>query len=431
MSKRAAAAAPSSPEELGAKPRVDAWLFARLFLPLALGYFLSYLFRTINAVIAPELTAEFGLTASGLGLLTSAYLIAFAGMQIPIGLLLDRFGPRRVQASLMVVAAAGAVLFAWSASATGLALARALIGAGVAGSLMASFSAFIVWLPPTRVPAASGLMMAFGGLGAFVAGAPTESFISSGGEWRHLFVALALLALLTSFLILTVLPEGRISRTETVGDLVAGLRRVFADRLFWAVAPLSIAACGSAFALQGLWAGPWLGQVANMSPAEVGFTLSAMALALLAGSLACGPLAAVAERLGFTLLAAVGAFGLAFIAAFGAIVAQLTEWSLFLWASIGFLTNPLSLTYLAVSRRFPSGMAGRVTTAMNTLVLGGSFVIQTAIGTILDLWDPIEPGKFPPEAFQAGFGAVLACIVAAWIWYVFSVRERGSETSTP
>lgn len=407
--------------------RVDPWFFSRLFLPLALGYFLSYLFRTINAVIAPELTAEFGLSASSLGFLTSAYLIAFAGMQIPIGLLLDRFGPRRVQSSLMVVAASGSLLFALSDSVTGLAFARALIGAGVAGSLMASFSAFIVWLPPSRVPGASGLMMAFGGLGAFVAGAPTEAFISSGGAWRDLFIALAGAAGLTSILIFLVVPEGGIQRAESARDLLGGLRRIFSNPLFWAVAPLSIMACGSAFALQGLWAGPWLGQVADLPPAAVGYHLSAMALALLAGSLACGPLIAVAQRLGFTLLGAVGVFGLIFVSAFAGIVAQRTELSLLLWAAIGFLTNPLSLTYLAVSRRFPSSMAGRVTTAMNTLVLSGSFIIQTAIGAILDLWVPVEPGRFPPEAFQVAFGAVLACTVAALVWYVSGVRKWGRE----
>jgi MFS family permease len=421
----AARSVPTGDGESGAAQavRVDAWFFARLFLPLAFGYFLSYLFRTINAVIAPELTAEFGLSASGLGLLTSAYLIAFAGMQIPIGLLLDRFGPRRVQSCLMLVAAAGAFLFGWSSSATALAFARALIGAGVAGCLMASFSAFIVWLPPSRVPGASGLMMAFGGLGAFVAGAPTESFISGGGAWRDLFMALAAAAALTAALIFVVVPEGGTRRTDTVGELLAGLRRIFLDRVFWAVAPLSIMACGSAFALQGLWAGPWLGQVAHLSPAEVGFHLSAMALALLAGSLACGPLVAVAERLGVTLLGAVGAFGLVFITAFAGIVAQLTDLSLLLWAAVGFLTNPLALTYLAVSRRFPTGMAGRVTTAMNTLVLAGSFILQTAIGAILDLWTPIEPGTYPPRAFQASFGVVLACIVAAWGGYMVATRS--------
>ena len=91
-------------------------LWLRVFLPFAAGYYLSYLLRTVNAVIAPELTRELALSAADLGLLTSAYLLAFAAFQIPLGLLLDRHGPRRVEAGLLLVAAAGTLLFAFGRS---------------------------------------------------------------------------------------------------------------------------------------------------------------------------------------------------------------------------------------------------------------------------------------------------------------------------
>ena len=136
----------------GGAPVLAGWrLMFRLFLPLSLGYFLSYFFRTINAVIVPQLTADFGLTASSIGLLTSAYFLAFAGMQIPIGLLVDRFGPRRVQSALLLVAATGALGFAFGRTLPEMIVARGLIGAGVAGSLMVSFTAFVLWLPPARL----------------------------------------------------------------------------------------------------------------------------------------------------------------------------------------------------------------------------------------------------------------------------------------
>ncbi len=117
-------------------------LWIRLFVPFAAGYFLSYLFRTVNAVIGPVLARELNLGDNALGLLTSTYFLAFGAAQLPLGMLLDRFGPRRVEAVLLLLAGSGAAVFAISDTLTGLAIGRALIGLGVAACLMASFKAF-------------------------------------------------------------------------------------------------------------------------------------------------------------------------------------------------------------------------------------------------------------------------------------------------
>ena len=122
-------------------PKITLTRALRILLPFALGYFISYLFRTVNAVIAPNLAADIGVDPSGLGLLTSAYFIAFASAQLPLGVLLDRFGPRRIEALLLLFAAAGALIFARSQSLGGLALGRAFIGFGVSACLMAAFKA--------------------------------------------------------------------------------------------------------------------------------------------------------------------------------------------------------------------------------------------------------------------------------------------------
>lgn len=399
-------------------------LFLRIFLPFALGYFLSYLFRTINAVIAPQLTAEFALTASTVGLLTSAYFLAFAGMQIPIGLMADRFGPRRVQAALLLVAAIGATAFAFGETLGDLILARGLIGAGVAGSLMLSLSAFVVWLPPERVPAASGFLMAFGGLGAFAAGAPTESFIAAGGTWRDLFLGLAVATVALASVVLLVVPDRARSGGGSLRELLSGLGEIYTNRVFWKVAPLTAVLLGAALALQGLWVGPWLMQVAHRDSHAVGVHLSVMAIALLAGSLACGPIASLAARLGFTMLQSVAVLSLLYIAALTGLVLQFTNLSLFLWATTSFLTNPMTLAFLALARRFDSSMAARVNTALNALVLMGSFLVQWLVGRIIALWEPLAPGVYPAVAFQVSFGIVLGCVVLAWLWYVGSLAAE-------
>src|SRR5512136_2374512 len=148
--------------------------FLRIYFAFAAGYLLSYLFRTVNAVISPELTRELGLTHSSLGLLTSAYFVAFAALQVPAGMLLDRYGPRRVEPVLLALAGTGALLFAATEGVSGLIVARALIGAGSAVCLMAPLKGIATWYPADRQASLSGWMMVAGGTGALLATAPLE-----------------------------------------------------------------------------------------------------------------------------------------------------------------------------------------------------------------------------------------------------------------
>ena len=193
--------------------------------PFAAGYFLSYLFRSVNAVVGPRLVADIGLSATGLGFLTSAYLLAFALFQLPLGLLLDRFGPRRVQAGLLATAAFGALLFAIGGDLPTLTIARALIGLGFAGGLMSGFKAVVLWLlEPQRALANAGVM-SFGALGTLVATVPTELAVEAAG-WRTVFAGLAAVTLAVAALILTVVPErgaaGRIEGLNSSSQACSG-----------------------------------------------------------------------------------------------------------------------------------------------------------------------------------------------------------------
>ena len=133
-------------------------LLVRVFVPFACGYYLSYLYRTVNAVISPDLVRDLGVDANELGLLTSAYFLAFASFQIPLGVLLDRMGPRRVDAGLLAIAGLGALVFAQSDAFAGLVLGRALIGLGVSAALMASMKAFTLWFPLSRFASLNGYL---------------------------------------------------------------------------------------------------------------------------------------------------------------------------------------------------------------------------------------------------------------------------------
>lgn len=394
-----------------------------IFLPLSLGYLLSYFYRTINAALAPYLIEEFGLDASVLGLLTGSYLLAFAAMQVPLGLLMDRYGVRRVQGANLLIAAIGALLFALAEGLGLLMLGRAMIGAGVAVCLMGSFASFIIYLPPQRVPLAMGLLMAFGGLGAFLAGAPVEAAIQWVG-WRNIFLVLAGVTTLVAVAVFILLPDRGGTGRASWSDLLSGLAAVYRTPLFWRIVPLAIFTCGTAFALQGLWAGLWLTDVAQLNQGTVALYLSAIAVGLLVGSAACGPMASLSFRLGVSLLGLVGLLAAVFLLVLVLLAAALHELAFPLWVIVGFLINPMSLSYVALAQTFDSSMAGRVNTAVNVLVILGSFVIQAALGWVLDHWDRTEAGRYPVVAYTVCFGGLALAGAVSLVWYWAGIRKR-------
>ena len=143
-------------QQSGGTRRQNWRIILRVFLPFTAAFFLSYLFRTINALISSELSSELALDAADLGFLTSVYFLAFAAFQLPIGIWLDRYGPRRVQGALLLFAAAGAVLFSLSQGFAALVLGRALIGLGVAAAFTGGLKAIVLWFPKDRVAAMNG-----------------------------------------------------------------------------------------------------------------------------------------------------------------------------------------------------------------------------------------------------------------------------------
>ena len=211
-------------------------ILLRIFLPFGLGYFLSYLYRTVNAVIAPNLVQDIGLDPANLGLLTSSYFLTFAAFQLPLGILLDRYGPRRVEAGLLLFAATGAFIFAQAESLMGLMLGRALIGFGVSACLMAAFKAFTIWLPPERLPLANGIQMVSGGIGALAATTPVELTLQFT-DWRGVFLILSGLTVTSAIFLFLVVPEKESAQTtgENFRKQFVGIKTVFTSRIFWRI----------------------------------------------------------------------------------------------------------------------------------------------------------------------------------------------------
>ncbi|MET0014265.1 MAG: MFS transporter [Sedimenticola sp.] len=389
----------------------------RIFIPFALGYFLSYLFRVVNAVIAPDLTAELALNANQLGLLTSAYFLTFAAFQLPLGILLDRYGPRRIEAALLLFAAAGALVFSLSESVSGLILGRALIGFGVSACLMAAFKSFVQWFPANRLPMANGLQLASGGLGALAATTPVETALQFT-DWRGVFMALALLSLVVSALLFALVPDKEEKHPHIgMADHIQGILHIFTSRLFWRITPWAVASQAGFLSIQSLWAGPWLRDVAGFDRDTTALYLAFIASAMVAGFALIGFTAGRLSKLGITTTAVAGTGMALFMVAQAGIVFGFTELALPLWLMFGFFGTSGTVTYAVLSQNFAPNLAGRVNTAHNLLVFIVAFAGQWGIGAIIDLWPRGVAGGYAPEAFQWAFAIVLLAQVVTMLWF--------------
>jgi type IV secretory pathway TrbF-like protein/predicted MFS family arabinose efflux permease len=380
------------------------------------------LFRTINALISGPLISELGLDAANLGLLTSVYFLTLAAAQIPIGALLDRYGPRRVQSALLIIAAAGAALFATSQGFPLLVVGRAMIGFGVAASLTAAVKAVVLWFPRERVALLNGCMIMLGALGAVAATTPAERLLEWTG-WRGLFELLAIATALAAAIIYFAVPEpANANRSSS-----ANLRTIYADRRFWKIAPLSATSVGSAWALQGLWAAPWFTDIERLNRNALIGHLFIMAVAVSVGALVLGTVADRLRRHGVgpqTLLAVVATTS---IAAQLALIVRLPLPSVLPWSVVAVVGAGTVLSYAILAERFPKELAGRANGALNVFHFGWAFVVQYATGLILAQWSR-GGGHYPVIAYQVAFGLNAAIQSAALVW--FSLERPGPLSST-
>jgi MFS family permease len=386
---------------------------ARVFLPFAAGYYLSYLFRTINALIASRLSSDTGLGTADLGLLTSVYFLVFAAAQIPVGILLDRYGPRRVQSFLLLLAAMGAGLFAVSSGFLSLLIARAMIGFGAAAALTAGLKSIILWFPRERVALLNGYMVMLGSLGAVTATAPADYLLAWMG-WRQLFEMLAAATGATAILIYVVVPEqGIVTSTASVPATISS---VFGDRRFWRIAPLSATCIGSAWSLQGLWASPWLTDVGELDRPDLVRQLFIMSIVLSCGAWLFGMTVHYVKRRGMgaeTILATVAAL---FIAAELALIMGAPLPSILPWSVVAIVGAATVVSFAVIADYFPPELAGRANGALNVLHFGWAFLAQYATGLILEQWS-ISDGHRPVQAYQVAFGVNVALQIATLVWF--------------
>jgi MFS family permease len=392
-----------------------------VFVPFGGAYLISYALRTVNAAIAPQLTREFGLDAAALGLLTAAYFLAFAFTQIPLGHWLDRYRPRRVEAALLLSCAAGCFIFAAATSSSGLIIGRAFIGAGVAACLMATIRTFGLWLPPERLPAMNGYMLAVGNAGAIASTAPALWLLQMM-SWQQMFVAIGVVTLLLAAVLAFLAPDpsattiGQPDSAVATASSSSGLSTVIKHPLFWAVAPITCFSNAIGLSVQGLWAGPWLVDVAGMAPKAIGGYLLLISAGMLVANVALGKL-----MTSFILRGKSGSW-FASVGCIGALLGQLPF--LFSWTThpamvmIAFgLTHVAgNLVFAALFPMFPAEVRGRLSTTLNFLMFGLGFLLQWGIGLVVNRFPTSEVGRYAAQGYETAFTlmAVIQVVIIVW-----------------
>ncbi|MDQ0141766.1 MFS transporter [Cupriavidus necator] len=396
----------------------------RVLAVFSLGFLVSYVFRGVNLGFAPHLTRELGLNAADLGLLTSFYFLGFACAQLPAGILLDRYGPRRTEAAMLLVAVAGSLVFALAPGMAGLAAGRLLIGVGVSVCLGAAIQALSMWFPLSRMPLLNGVVMAIGGLGAVLVGTPL-SWLLAFTDWRTVSIGLAGVSLAMAALLWFSAPDKPRVGKESLREQLRGTRQILGSERFWRVVPLTLLNQGVFLAVQTLWVGAFLRDVSGFDADASARLVSVIGFAMMAGCVGSGWAARHLERLGVSLYAFAGTGMSVFILIQLLLMAQVPLPAVLLWAAYGVFGSSGILTYAVLARSFPDALIGRATTALTLTVFLSTFACQVGVGYVLDLW-PATGGHYPRSAHLAAWGGLVALQALAAVWYALGARRKAA-----
>ena len=392
-------------------------MLVKVTFPLAAAHFVNQAARTVMAIVGPVLAVELGLSAVELGTLAACMFAAYALTQLPLGMALDAFGARRVQTALMTLSALGFALFALSPGFTGLALSRVLLGIGISAGLMAVLKGHADWFERRRVAKVTGIATAISALGSTLTTSPVQALLPTLG-WRGVFWVLCGLALAVALWVFLSVPEKprAAGPRTTLGGYLASSARIFTSPTFWRFGPAVATVSCFNFAYLGLWAGPWLRDVAGMDGPTRAGVLFLYTFAMIAGSVLAGAAASRAESVGLpaAIVPIVALVGVVLLQVGLMLQPRQPAVVLALFLAMAVFGAGGSVGYVVVNQMFPPELTGRVSTAVNTVALGGAFLVQAAIGWILDLWPRTASGGWDPDGYSWALGltAVLQAVAA-------------------
>lgn len=384
-----------------------------IFLVFALGYFISTLLRAITATISPELINEFNLSAGELGLLGGGYFLGFASVQIPLGYMLDLRGPRKIVSYFLSLTIVGLLIFAFAQNFLTLLVSRIIIGVGVGACLMGPLTAYRIWYQDETQQRANSWMLMVGAIGMLSSSLPVQFFLPIIG-WRNIFLLLAFITLVCIILIIIFIPQWTSKGNQRNDD--AKLSIVWQNQFFRSVIPMGFFSTGGLFAIQTLWAGPWMIKVSGYTPHESAKGLFLIYFFMLLSFLIWGyfvPKFSKNVNDAIRLLKYGSPLSLMVL---GVIIylgpnTESIHWALFIVSAVF-----LSLIQPAVGMAFSISNAGKALTSYNLLIFIGAFFLQWIIGLIIDLGLSLNYSEI--ASFQLAMSFVLVTSLTSYLYFL-------------
>ena len=391
-----------------------------IFCVFAFGFFISNLLRSITATLTPVLTLEFDLTAGNLGLLAGGYFLGFSLMQIPAGYLLDKYGPKKVVAYLLLIALISTISFAFAKNFTGLLISRFFIGVGVAACLMGPLTGYRVWFEEKYQQRANSWMLMVASFGFVTSTLPVQILLPVIG-WRSIFLLIVILILLSIILIVLFIPSWQNHNNIEINKQSAKISDVWKNKFFISLMPIAFFNYGGVQAIQTLWVGPWMLNVSGYSPLDSATGLFWINITMLIAFLFWGYILPKLSSYGIDSMKIVK-FGLpvSYLIFFLIIVmgqkAGAAIFTIYILSSI-----VLSLTQPAVALSFPQNLAGKSLTSFNVFIHSGTFFVQWGIGLIIDYCKSI--GFDTVLSYRVSFSVFLIICILSYIFFIIKNKK--------
>jgi len=395
-----------------------------IFLVFAFAFFISNLLRSIIATLSPILTSEFNLTAGNLGLLAGGYFLGFTCMQIPLGFLLDKHGPKKIVSSFLIIAIVGTASFALAQNFASLLISRVFIGIGVSACMMGPLTGYRIWFADEYQQRANSWMLMVANIGFVFSTLPVQILLPIIG-WRWIFVGITFLIIISIVFILLFIPSWDHKFEKDENKPEGKLSNIWSNKFFKSAIPLGFFNYGGMYAIQTLWAGPWMVRVTGYSPLESAIGLFWINFIALIGFFVWGYILPKISKYGLNSFKLMK-FGLPIsYLVFLSIIIIGSKAGAFLLTIYILTSIVLTLSQPAVALSFPKHLAGKSLTSFNFVIFLGTFTMQWGMGLIIDLSKSL--GKSEIASFQISFFVYLLCCIFSYLYFIFNNRNLKNE----
>ena len=391
-----------------------------IFLVFAFAFFISNLLRSITATLSPVLTSEFNLTAGNLGLLAGGYFLGFTSMQIPLGFLLDKHGPKKIVSSLLIIAIVGTTSFALAQNFASLLISRVFIGIGVSACMMGPLTGYRIWFEEKYQQRANSWMLMVANIGFVFSTLPVQVLLPIIG-WRWIFFGTTFLIIVSIVLILLFIPSTKKKFKKDENEIEVKLSDIWKNKFFISVIPLGFFNYGGMYAIQTLWAGPWMIRVTGYSSLESATGLFWINFTALIGFFLWGYFLPIISKYGLNSFKLMK-FGLPIsYLVLLSIIIKGSNAGAFLFTTYILTSIVLTVVQPAVGLSFPKRLAGKSLTSYNLVIFLGTFIMQWGMGLIIDFSHSM--GKSEILSFQISFFVYFILCIFSYIFFVLKNRN--------